>query len=278
MTELICPFCGFTASVEFVSGSEHQCDHCGTVFPIQSNHSLLESNATSEGSDSSASNAPSPSMPPTELHQSNSNDDSDGMESLVAGFGVVKVPTTRSLGLLGITLIGIWLTVEGGHNAVRLLPLIFGQPLQPYVESLFYPMLAQLAVGCFLIGCRDFLAQLIFSADESSERPELELRPILAFLMPLLGLGILVSAIIAGVTTESNLLRQFRQRFVPLSGGDISAFSEFVAIFTSQYAWPVRIQYIVRAVCGAGLMARFCCGVRSTKRQRVADGQLRTKL
>jgi hypothetical protein len=267
MTELLCPFCGFTASVEFVSGSEHQCDHCGTVFPIQSNHSLLESDATSEGTDSSVSNVPSPSMPPAELHQSKSNDDSDGIESPVAGVEAVKVPTTRSLGSLGITLIGIWLTVEGGHNAVRMLPVIFGQSLQPHVNVLFYPTLAQLTVGCVLIGTSSFLAQLIFPADESPDRPELELRSILVFLMPLLGLGILVSAIIAGVTTESNLLRRFQQRFVPMSSDDISTFSEFVAMFSSQYAWSDRSQYIVRAACGVGLIVWFCGGVRGTKRQ-----------
>lgn len=268
MTELICPFCGFTASVEFVSGSEHQCDHCGTVFSIQIHQSPLESNATSERSDSSVSNVPSPSMPPPELHQSNPNDDSGGTESLVAGFGVVKVPTTRSLGLLGITLIGIWLTVEGAHLGARLLSVIFGGSPGFPVELLLYPTLAQLAAGCVLIGCRSFLAQLMFAADELSERPELELRPILAILMPLLGLGILVSAIIADVTTESNLLRLSHQRPVLSSSDDINRF----AIFFSQYAWADRSQYIVRAVCGVGLMARYCCGVRSTKRQRVADG------
>lgn len=37
MTDLRCPFCGYFDSAEAVSGSEHQCDHCGTVFPVPEN-------------------------------------------------------------------------------------------------------------------------------------------------------------------------------------------------------------------------------------------------
>ncbi len=111
-----------------------------------------------------------------------------------------------------------------------------------------FSVLAQASVGGLLIWARLPLARILFPLDESVEQSEYEARPILEFLVSLLGIWFLVTAVATGAQSEMSIVSGFSSQQQYGLGGDL------LATLASREAWVARIPYLIRAACGIALI------------------------
>jgi hypothetical protein len=153
----------------------------------------------------------------------------------------------QSLGTIGLSLLGVWAVLQAVSQLAFYLPIVLANDSE-YLgwEQLFSPVVHSI-LGAGLISQRIPLARYLFPGDLDAE---LETdAPIGEFLVALLGVWLVITAIASAAQVELALFNQFSYSTEAGLHGDRIAF------LMSAEAWSQRAPHILKVVFGAVLIA-----------------------
>jgi hypothetical protein len=162
----------------------------------------------------------------------------------------VRIPRTQALGVVGISLLGLWSLLQAAFQLsfylrIALDPESSSWPAWPdLLPTTIYGLL-----GGGLLLLRYPLAGALFVRDEDLEIEDADGRRLQDFLIAMLGLWIVIRGIVSAAQTEAVLLQQLASQSRP-------GFGDPINILSSGRAWVERLPALLEIILGSLLFLR----------------------